>query len=158
MAKKPLIKIKIIPKDYKKKLDRIFPVFRKAWEKEMKSFAESSKKALVDQIPLGRRKDHRRARSTKQSIVVKTSLRRTKMEGTIKITGNQIVKFLDKGTRSSPGRYLPFLNRRVKTGFHPGIRALNIIQEARNVIENDTKTRIRNLKREFKFSIRTAFR
>ncbi len=155
---KPFITVKIVPKDAGRRLERILPEFQKRMVKEMRDFAKTSKKAVVDKIPTGRRRDHRRSLSTKRSIIVKSTFKKSNLRGTIRITGNEVLRFLDKGTRRSPGRYLPFLNRRVKTGFHPGIRGLNIIQEARNVIENDAKDRIRKLKREFGFSIRTAFR
>ncbi len=155
---KPFIKVKIIPKDFEKRFDKIFPEFQRRMEKEIRDFAKTSKQALVDKIPTGRRRDHRRSLSTKKSIVVRSSFKKSNLRGTIRIFGNEVLRFLDKGTRRSPGRYLPFLNRRVKTGFHPGIRGLNIIQEARNVIENDANNRIKQLQREFGFSIRKAFR
>ncbi len=155
---KPFIKVKLVPKDAGRRLERILPEFQRRMAKEMKDFAKTSKQAVVDKIPVGRRRDHRRSVSTKRSIVVKSSFKKSNLRGVIKITGNEVLRFLDKGTRRSPGRYLPFLNRRVKTGFHPGIRPLNIIQEARNVIENDADNRIRKLRREFGFSIRKVFR
>ena len=80
------------------------------------------------------------------------------MSGTVTVgSDSPVLKFLDKGTRPSPGRYLPLLERRVTTGIHPGIRALNIISQAKHDIDNLSKTVVKDLKRDFKKSIKDSF-
>lgn len=54
-------------------------------------------------------------------------------------------KYLDAGTKASPGRYVPVLGRRITTGMHPGIRALNFMQSTKNAME----PRINNIMEDF---------
>ena len=54
-------------------------------------------------------------------------------------------KYLDAGTKPSPGRYVPVLGRRITTGMHPGTRALNFMQSTKNHME----PRINNLMEDF---------
>jgi hypothetical protein len=164
MAKrKPVFTLRFTPKDPGAAFEKIIPKFLPKWEDEMKDFANTAKGRVKDRIPVGARRRHGRQKSTKATIGVKSSFNKKTMNGSINITGSEVVKFLDKGTKRSPGKYLPFAHRRLRQGqpnigFHPGIRALNIIQEAKNDIENDAKDTIKQLQRHFKFSIREAFR
>jgi hypothetical protein len=152
------IKIKFTPKNPGKPFAKILPKFQTEWEREMKEFANRSKDILKKNIPVGTRRRNARSRSTRESVTVTTSLSKQNLRGSFRISGNKTLKYLDQGTKPSPGRYVPVLNRRIKSGMHPGVSPLNIIRKSRKDIENDAKTTINNLKKRFKFSIRSAFR
>lgn len=163
VKKQSLISIRFSPTDPGRAFERIIPEFQKQWKREMNDFSKVALKRVREVIPTGQRRRTRRQKATRDTVKVITSLNDNKLNGTIRIEGSQVIRFLDKGTRRSPGRYIPGLHRRLRQGrpnigYHPGIRGLNIIQEAKNDIENDAKDTIRNLQNRFKFSIRTAFR
>lgn len=44
-------------------------------------------------------------------------------------------RFISQGTRSSGGRYVPELDRRIETGDHPGTRADNFLVETAIILE-----------------------
>lgn len=156
VKQKPLIKLRFIPSKPDKVLGRILPEFRRRLEQEIKKFEKSSKEAVIERIPS-------RTGATRRSVKSKLAMNKTNLGANIVITGNQVLRFLDRGTKRSPGRYIPVLGRRLITdradkGFHPGIRGLNIINEAKNDIEMQAKDRITALKRAMKFSVRSSFR
>ena len=71
------------------------------------------------------------------------------------------VRFIDEGTRSSPGRYVPAIDRRltvVRRGVHPGITATNFLKKSEDqvIIQGNrisTKLQViidRSLRRNFR--------
>ena len=148
---KPLIRVTFTPKNPGVNFKKILPKYRQKWKKRMFDFRNSAKKALQIRIPV-------RTGRTRSSIQARTKLNNQNMSGTITVgSDSPVLKFLDKGTRPSPGRYLPLLGRRVTTGIHLGIRALNIISQAKHDIDNLSKTVVKDLKRDFKKSIKDSF-
>lgn len=118
----------------------------------MLSFQEDAEKLFKDRIPV-------RTGKTRRSITSRRKLNSTKFTGEIILSSRSpVVKFLDKGTKPSPGRYIPVLGRRIKTGSHPGIRGLNIIEGARQDIEFRARTTVKEMKEQFRKSVRESFR
>jgi len=66
-------------------------------------------------------------------------------------------RFLDRGTNQSPGRFVPFLGKKLITlrpgfGFHPGIKAMNITEKTKNMVENSTGVTLEKMLRSWKRS------
>jgi len=48
-------------------------------------------------------------------------------------------KFIEKGVRPSPGRYVPALGKRVKTGIHPGFAGMHILRDTARAIREELR-------------------
>lgn len=132
-------------------MKRIIPKFVPKWVAIMLDFQRDSKEAFKSVIPV-------RTGRTRRSVTSKRKLNKTRLKGEIVISSRSpVIRFLDKGTKPSPGRYVPILGRRIKTGMHPGIRGTNIIDKARKDIDNIGKTSIKNINRQWKRAIKEAF-
>jgi len=117
----------------------------------MLDYQRDTKEAFKSVIPV-------RSGKTRRSVTSKREVNKTKLKGKITISSRSpVIRFLDKGTKPSPGRYVPVLGRRIKTGVHPGMRGINIIERASKDIENIGKTTIKNINKAWKRSIKEAF-
>lgn len=83
------------------------------------------------------------------------------------VSGNATIKytnplpqarFLNTGTRPSPGRYVPVLDRRIRTGTHPGIQGTKYIDRSGNEITNVAREKITKLFIEFRTTVKQKFR
>ena len=118
----------------------------------MISFQAEAKEIVKRKIPI-------RTGRTRRSITARRELNVNTTSGRIIISSRSgVLKFLDKGTKPSPGRFIPILGRRIRTGTHPGIRGLNIIANAKKDIENLSKKSIKDMKRAFKKSVKESFK
>jgi hypothetical protein len=66
----------------------------------------------------------------------------------------QYGSFVDQGTKSSSGRFVPILGRRVTTGTHPGVRPRNFVQAARVPIEEKARMILEEYEKEWRKSLR----
>ena len=62
--------------------------------------------------------------------------------------------FVDKGTKSSTGRYVPVLGRRISTGTHPGVRARNFTAVANKKIQSEGNRMFDQFGRNWRRSLR----
>lgn len=70
-------------------------------------------------------------------------------------------RFLNTGTKASPGRYVPQLGRRLVTqrrGFHPGIKGTNYVSRAENRIKDRITDELNNIKTKVEKSFGRNFR
>ncbi len=152
MAKQPLLRITFSPTDLR--LRRVFPRFGRATSKRIRRLKDDSLKAFTSKI-------HSRSGRTVRAIKTKVNLDKKTLTGSIVIDYSATaIKFLDKGTRASPGAYIPKFGRRYKKenpnkrGIHPGIRATNIVDRALADIEILIGKTARTLERDWEFSFR----
>lgn len=59
-------------------------------------------------------------------------------------------EFVDKGAKPSPGAFVPLLGVRVKTGTHPGQRAQNFNEEAKNKFDQQAFSMSKKLTNKLK--------
>jgi len=62
--------------------------------------------------------------------------------------------YVDQGTNSSQGRYVPVLGRRITTGTHPGVRARNYVQAAIPKIEERTRMILERFEKDWRKGLR----
>ncbi len=152
MAKQPLLKITFTPTDLR--LRRVFPRFGRATSKRIRRLKDDSLKAFTSKV-------HSRSGRTVRAIKTKVNLNKKTLTGEIVIDYSATaIKFLDKGTRPSPGAYIPMFGRRYKKdnpnkrGIHPGIRATNIVDRALADIEILIDKTARNIEKDWEIAFR----
>lgn len=124
--------------------------FTKGYKTVVKQVLSRGNKFLRQNIPVssGRLRD-----SYKGRMSVNTALNAViNIETTV-----PYARFVDKGAAPSAGRYVPILDRRIRSGFHPGQRAVNYIKKTENQMQLEANTRLRKLFKKTNKQMRRHF-
>ena len=131
--------LKIDPKDFATRFQKVKNNYSDQSRTLMEKSADFAAKVFKESVPVrtGRLRNSIR-------VMKKTSSRGfADLRYGIEIgTPLNYYRFIDQGTRASPGRYVPFLGKRLIAeqggfGFHPGIKAQNITTSVQARVERD---------------------
>src|SRR3990172_7417472 len=80
----------------------------------------------------------------------------TKVRNSYNSKSREAIDYIDRGTKESPGRYIPVLGKRLTNfpdsadfGFHPGIAAQNITNSVQKKIEKETGIKLEKMLRSW---------
>ncbi len=149
---KEFIEIKLSPKNLRKRIDKFKNKTKAEYRILLSRMATSTLITMKAFAPsrTGRLRASIRIKS-KQIGLGGVDLRSTiKIGPTVRYAG-----FVDQGTASSGGRYVPFLGRRLVTeradfGRHPGIRPTHFIDKTRQRMEAEFKGKSENFVRSLR--------
>ena len=110
--------------------------FKKVPKDLQREFIKQIRKLERDALTIVRRNTPVRTGRLRDSFKSKRTIRKKALFGKIEVFSPlPYARFIDEGTRRSPGRYVPAIDRRLTTdrpgfGFHPGIRATNFLKKS----------------------------
>jgi hypothetical protein len=135
-------RVELTPRDIKSHLTKFQTnIPRRELDTFMRRIAKETEITMKKKVPV---------RSGKLRNSIKTITRDTKsgqvdLRSKIQVgTRLPYARYIDQGTKSSPGRYVPFLGRRLVVnrpgfGLHPGVRGRNFLRDTKR--EMDGKSR-----------------
>ena len=151
---KPFISLTIRPRNFTALFRLLTSDYKKHGRKsadEVAAFAQKTMKALVP-VRTGR---------LRNSIMIFSKTTRggaTDLRSTIRV-GSRLsyAGFVDKGTKSSSGRFVPALGRRIHTGTHPGVRPRNFVEKTKVKTDKFVNKSIRKVFKKWARSWRSKF-
>lgn len=132
--------VRMTPKRPDKNWSRVTADFKRAIKDGSRRLAEESLKRVRENTPVrsGRVRDQ-------WSVTVNNS---ANTSFTINLNNpSQVVDFLNRGTNPSPGRYVPQLGRRIRTGTHPGIQATKFLDRTEDEVAQATEIAMKDVAR-----------
>ncbi len=147
---KPFVVVTMKPRNLGIKLSNFDRKVRKHYRRFVESTVEFTKLTMKDLVPVNTGR-------LRESIIV---IQKNIADGGTDLRSNAIVgsllryaSFVDKGTKPSSGRYVPFLGRRLTTGIHPGTPPAGFIQGTKDrvdqILDLKGKSLIRTIQRDF---------
>ncbi len=143
--------LKVNPRDFAARLTRTRAVYdsrsRETIDKVanftvkvMKSFTPVRTGRLRDSIQVQKKRTTKGATDLRHSIEVGSPL--------------HYFTFIDRGTKSSPGRFVPFIGKKLTTirpgfGFHPGVQAQHIIDKTQAKVRELTDVELTKMLRSW---------
>jgi len=130
--------VRMSPRKPGQKWKKVSKSFTKGYKTVVKQVLTRGSKFLRQNIPVasGRLRDSYKGRSSVN----------TRLNAVINIeTTVPYARFVDQGTAPSVGRYVPILDRRIRTGFHPGQRGVGFIKKTEDQMRQIANTRLRSL-------------
>lgn len=150
--------IKMSPKDPAKAFGRMIKDFKIIMRDMSRVISEQALVRVKENTPVGFRLRSGRSRHTKE-LWTKTVNNRRDGGFTINLNNpSQVVDFLNRGTNPSPGRYLPHLNRRIRTGSHPGIQPTKFLDRTEDEVFNSVRKATEGIERKVEMSGRRHLR
>ncbi len=152
MGKKDFIQIVLKPKNLSQKIDRYKNRTKTEYRQLLNKMANSTVQTMKAFAP---------SRTGRLRASIRIKVKRTNL-GKIDLRANVIIgptvpysTYVDLGTASSSGRFVPFLGRKLVTeqpgfGRHPGIRARHFIDRTKEVIDSKFNVEGENFVRSMK--------
>lgn len=150
--------VKMSPKNPKKQFGKIIKDVKRVMRDISGTISEQGLVRIKQNTPVGARLRVGRSRHTREMWTKTVNNRR---DGSFTINLNnpsKVVDFLNRGTSPSPGRYMPLLDRRIRSGMHPGITATKFIDTTENEIFHTVMKFTRGIERKMERSARRHLR
>jgi len=140
MADPYIFDLRVNPKDFADKIGEIRRYYSVATRKLIDGTAEYTKQIIQLNTPV-------KTGTTRNSIQIfrkETKDGKTDLRSMITVGSRYpVFHYLDQGTERSRGRFVPKISKRLVNpknpafGFHPGIRARNILRNTRKAVEQE---------------------
>ena len=145
--------LKVTPSNFASRFTKVRNSYNSKSREAIDSIAEYAKLTWQLAVPVKTGK----LRNSIQVKSKKTTLGVTDLRSEIIIASSvPYFDYIDRGTKESPGRYVPVLGKRLTNfpdsadfGFHPGIVARNITDGVQRKIEKETGIRLNKMLRSW---------
>ena len=112
--------------------------FKRVPKDLQRGFIKQITKLQGDALRIVKRSAPIRTGRLRDSFKSNKKIRKSPLVGTIEVFSNlPYARFVDEGTKASPGRYVPEIDRRLtisRIGIHPGIRATNFLKNSQEKV------------------------
>jgi len=129
--------VRMSPRNPHKQWKKVTKRFEKLFGTIVKKVERQGLKFMRQNVPVasGRLRDSFRSRHTIDS----------KLRAVVFIESSvPYLRFIDEGTSPSVGGYVPILDRRIRTGVHPGIRGVGFMKKTMGQMQSVTNTELRS--------------
>ncbi len=142
--------VRLSPKKPAKRWKVVVRDFEKDFRQIVKKVQSRGLKLVRQNVPVstGRLRDSFRSRSKINS----------RLEGEVIVESPlRYAEFVNRGTAPSLGRYVPVLDRRIRTGVHPGIIGTRYLEKTEKEMQKLTNTELKSFITRVQRSVRRRY-
>ena len=148
----PTVKVTIIPRDIGRRLGRARAAMRPSVRVAIDNLGKFGVSTMKSLVPVRTGKLRQSIRIFNKTTSLGADLRANVSIGSLL----PYAAAQDTGAKSSPGRYVPVLGRRITTGRHPGIKGTNFTQKTQQALLGRANIEVDRMIAKWKSIVRRA--